>query len=182
MTTMQKPQPLSESNRSPKRRPQPVEGSPAFGLLRTKQVKVLAGMLLLAVLIGAGYFAYSRFIAHSRTATTNEAALQTAKATIGNLVLQAHGTGSVMPGAESKFGFNTSGQVSEIDVKIGDPVKAGQVLAQLADTSAKVQLAEAQDALNKLTSAAAIPTAKQTLAEAKTTLATTKANLEYLIS
>ncbi|HLO29051.1 MAG TPA: biotin/lipoyl-binding protein, partial [Anaerolineales bacterium] len=150
--------------------------------LQSKAIKLLATALLLVVLIGGGGYIYLQVASQNRAGTTNDASLQTAKATLGNLVLSANGTGKVMPGAESSFGFNTSGQISEIYVKIGDQVQAGQVLAQLDDAEAKVNLAEAQEAMNKLTSAAAIATARQTLAEAQTNLATTKASLEYLIS
>jgi RND family efflux transporter MFP subunit len=97
-------------------------------------------------------------------------------------VLYANGTGTLIPSGESSFGFNTSGQVSEIDVKVGDQVQAGQVLAQLDDTAAKIKLAEAQKAMDALTSSAAIATAKQDLATAESDLVSAKANLEYLIS
>ena len=105
---------------------------------------------------------------YSRQPTAgDENPLQTAKATVGDLVLYADGTGTVIPAAESSFGFSTNGQVSEIYVKVGDQVEAGQVLAQLDDTYAKIELAEAQEAMNKLTSDSAIATAKQTLAKAQ---------------
>jgi HlyD family secretion protein len=61
-------------------------------------------------------------------------------------------------------------------------VESGQVLAQLDDTVAKIELAEAQAAMNKLTSAAAIATARQTLAEAQSKFDLAKETLEYLIS
>jgi HlyD family secretion protein len=140
--------------------------------------------VILAVLTGlivGGYFAYTRYFS-SQTAATEESPLQTAKATQGNLVLYADGTGTIIPQEESALGFNTSGQVKEIDVKVGDTVQAGQVLAQLDDTESQVQLTQAQDAMNALTSAAAIATAKQTLATAESDFATAKESLGYLIS
>src|SRR6185503_11292044 len=103
----------------------------------------------------------------SKTSTAEEAALQTARATIGDLALYADGTGTVIPAAESSFGFSGSGQVSQINVQVGDQVRAGQVLAQLDDTDAEIQLAQAQETVNALTSPAAIATAKQSLANAQ---------------
>lgn len=144
-------------------------------------LKILTAVILIAGLISGGYFAYSRMTS-SQTTSAEETPLQTAKATVGDLVLYANGTGTVMPAEESSFGFNASGQVSEIYVKIGDPVETGQVLAQLDDTEAQIQLAEAQEAMNALTSAAALATAKQILAEAQSSFDLAKETLEYLIS
>jgi HlyD family secretion protein len=150
-------------------------------LLLNKTLKILGVIVLLAGLIGGGFFAYSRINSSSASAT-DETPLQTAKATVGDLTLYANGTGTIMPAAESSLGFNASGQVSEIYVKVGDQVEAGRVLAQLDDTEEKTNLAAAQEAMNKLTSAAAIATARQTLAEAQSEFDLVKETLEYLIS
>ncbi len=69
-----------------------------------------------------------------------------------------------------------------MDVKVGDQVEAGQILAQLDDTNAKIALTQAQEAMNQLTSPAAIAIATQALATAQTDFATAKSSLEYLIS
>ena len=145
-----------------------------------KAIRVVIPVILLAAFAVGGYSIYSHLTA-SQT-TSSEETLRTAKATVGDLILYANGTGKVTPAQESSFGFNTSGQVSQIDVKVGDRVEAGQVLAQLDDTEAKTALAEAQEAMNKLTDAAAIATATQALATAETDFATAKSSLEYLIS
>lgn len=142
----------------------------------------IAIILILLILISGGGYGYWHFTSQQTTGATSENTLQTTKATTGNLVLFASGTGTVMPAAESSYGFNAGGQVSEMDVKIGDHVEAGQVLAQLDDTYAKIDLEQAQDAMNKLTSAAAIATAKQTLADAQTNFVGAKKTLEHLIS
>lgn len=143
--------------------------------------KLLTAILVIAGLITGSYFLYERVFA-SQSSTSEETPLQTAKATQGDLILYANGTGSVMPAAESSFGFNTSGQVSELYIKVGDTVEAGQVLAQLDDTDARIELAEAQEAMSALTSASAIATARQTLATAQSDFDTAKEKLEFLIS
>lgn len=150
-------------------------------LFSSKAIKLLVTVIVIAGLIGGGYFTYSR-ITSSQTTSTDETPLQTAKATVGDLILYANGTGTTMPAEESNFGFNTSGQVSEIYVTIGDQVKAGQVLAQLDDTEPQIDLAEAQEAMNALTSDAARATATQTLAEAQSSFDLAKETLEFLIS
>ena len=146
-----------------------------------KAIRLAAILMILAGFMGGGYLIYSR-VASSQTSTANATSLQTTKAIVGDLVLYANGTGTVIPAAESSFGFGSNGQVKAIYVKVGDSVKAGQVLAQLDDTDAAIKLAQAQEAMNKLTSAAAIATAKQTLADAQTDFAAKKESLEYLIS
>jgi HlyD family secretion protein len=143
--------------------------------------KLLIVILVIAGLITGGYFLYGRVFS-SQTSTAEETPLQTAKATKGDLILYANGTGTVVPAAESSFGFNTSGQIKEISVKVGDTVEAGQVLARVDDTDAKIELAEAQEAMNALTSAAATATARQTLATAQSDFDTAKEKLEFLIS
>ena len=180
--TTQKSNPVSNSKRSPTTAVVGVPKSGGLGLLGNKVIKIAATVILLAALLGGGIYTYSSIAAKNAANTANETPLQTAKATKGNLVLYANGTGTVMPAEETTFGFNTSGQVSQIDVKVGDQVKAGQVLAQLDDTDTRIKFAEAQEAMNKLTSTAAMATATQTLATAESDFATAKSSLEYLIS
>jgi HlyD family secretion protein len=139
-------------------------------------------ILLTAIILGGGTYLYLRFTTLQTTALSSGTPLQTSKATVGDLVLFASGTGKVSPAAESNFGFNANGQVSNINVKVGDPVEAGQVLAQLDDTQAKIELAQAQEAMDKLISAAAIATVKGTLAAAQTNFESAKKTLQYLIS
>jgi HlyD family secretion protein len=142
---------------------------------------IAIAIAVLAGLIVSGYLIYTRYFS-TQTTATEATLLQTAKATRGDLVLYADGTGTIVPQEESALGFNTSGQVKEIDARVGDTVNAGQVLAQLDDTGAQVKLAKAQDAMNTLTSAAAIAAAKQALATADSDFAAAKESLEYLIS
>lgn len=151
------------------------------GLLSKAGIRIGAAVILLAGSILGGLYAYSRF-AVSRTSAAEQPSVQTARATVGDLVLYASGAGSIIPAAESSIGFGTSGQVSEIFVKVGDQVETGQVLAQLDDTVAGIELAEAQEAMDRLISAAAIATAKQSLAEAQSDFDLAKESLAYLIS
>jgi HlyD family secretion protein len=144
-------------------------------------IQVIVTVIVLAILIG-GYFAYTYIASQRSTSAASESRLQTAQATVGDVVLYADGTGMIMPATESSLGFRASGQVSAVYVEVGEGVEAGQVLAQLDDTEAKIELAEAQEAMNKLTSAAAIATAKQTLAEAQTAFALAKETLAFLVS
>ncbi|WP_194907646.1 efflux RND transporter periplasmic adaptor subunit [Catenulispora rubra] len=63
---------------------------------------------------------------------------------LGNVTAQVSASGNVTLPTESDLAFTASGTVTEIDVKPGDAVLAGQVLAKIDTTSANQQLASAQ--------------------------------------
>jgi HlyD family secretion protein len=143
---------------------------------------VVIGLLLIAAIGGGYWYLRIRSARQSPIAATSQNTLQTAKATLGNITLFASGTGTIQPAAESQLSFNANGQVTAINVKSGDQVKAGQVLAQLDDTDAKLNLDKVQAAMNQLTSAAAIANAEQALATAQMDYATARDALGFLIS
>jgi HlyD family secretion protein len=55
--------------------------------------------------------------------------------------------GSVAATATNNLGFPQGGQLTEVDVTVGDQVRAGQVLAKIDDFAARQQLDQAQTAL-----------------------------------
>ncbi len=57
-------------------------------------------------------------------------------------------TGNVSPASILSVNFQTGGTVTEVDVKAGDQVKAGQTLAKIDDTQLQAALASAQAAVN----------------------------------
>jgi RND family efflux transporter MFP subunit len=72
---------------------------------------------------------------------------QTATIQRGNLTATLSAAGTVSARSQVTLMFQTSGQVKSINVKVGDQVKAGQVLAQLAAPDLEISLAKAQNAL-----------------------------------
>jgi len=72
-----------------------------------------------------------------------------------NIVLRASGTGTLIAATESSLGFKTSGTLTTLNVKVGSQVKAGDLIAQLDSSNQTLALAQAQQALNQLTSASA---------------------------
>lgn len=139
--------------------------------------------IILAILILAttgGYTYYSKVYLTSQV--TDQPTLQTATVKQGDLVIYASGTGTLSANSEASFGFGASGQVTQVNVKVGNQVKAGQVLAEISNTSAALTYEQAKRALAELTSPAGIATAQQNVAVAEDDLATKKTELEYLIS
>ncbi len=108
--------------------------------------------------------------------------MQTAITQRGDLVLSASGTGTLIAQTDATFGFETSGQVTKVYVKIGDQVEAGQVLAQLDHTLAQMKYAEAQQALRELYSATSIATVEHEIATAQDTEYYAHEWLKYLLS
>jgi HlyD family secretion protein len=135
-------------------------------------------VVVLVILIGAGIFAFYRTQqANAASASAAQPALQTATARTGNIVLRASGTGTLIAASESSLGFKTSGTLNILNIKVGDQVKQGDLLAQLDDSNQQLALAQAQQALNQLTSPSAIATAELAVTTAQASVINAQAVL-----
>lgn len=130
--------------------------------------------------VAGGYTYYQKALQPTQTTTASNSG--TAVAIRGDLTVSASGLGTLVPQTDASFGFNTSGQVTQVMVKVGDQVEAGQVLAQLDDTLAQIKVAEAQQALQELYSPASIATVKQEIATAQDAQVAARDWLSYLLS
>ena len=139
-------------------------------------------ILAVVVLAGAGGFAYYQMIYTPAQAQTDEPGLQTATIRRGDIVLYASGSGTLIAATEASFGFGTSGQVKEVFVSVGDVVEAGQLLAELDNTSQEIQYTQAKRDLAEMTSPYAIATAEQAIADALLEVDSSYSHLAYLIS
>ena len=136
------------------------------------------GIVILAVAGGAAFY----YTNSTKASTPTETPVQTATAFRGNIVLYANGTGTLAPAKTASFGFGTSGQITELNVKIGDQVEAGQVIGKMDDSEVKAAYEQAKRNLDDLTTPAAIAEAKQAVADAEVDIYNAKQDLEYLIS
>ncbi len=135
-------------------------------------------LVVLVIAIGAGAYSYIRSQqAAAAAVTSQQATIQTATARTGNIVLRASGTGTLVAAAESNLGFQTSGTLTVLNVQVGSQVKAGDLIAQLDSSNQQLALAQAQQALNELTSPSAIANAQQALITAQTNLI----NAQYVL-
>jgi HlyD family secretion protein len=75
-------------------------------------------------------------------------ALETAPIRRGALIATVSATGAVSPLREAQMAFSATGPLAELDVKPGDLVQAGQVLAQLDTRALEFQLAQSEASLN----------------------------------
>lgn len=138
-------------------------------------------MAMLVLLTGMGGWAYS-VKTRQATAAAAESTPQTTTVRQGNLVISASGTGVLAVVNEFDLAFTVGGKVTAVYVKPGDRVEAGTVLALVNNQEAQIEYTLAKQAYQELTSAAAIATAQQQLAQAQTDLMSAKYQLEYLIS
>src|SRR5258707_2297588 len=101
---------------------------------RRRVVMVVAGILIVVLIASLAITAMAR-------GRVQPVTYQTAQIATGRLLISVSATGPVQAASYSA-NFTTSGRLSEIDVRLGQQVKAGQQLAKL-DTTAL------QDALNQ---------------------------------
>ncbi len=104
-------------------------------------------ILVILVVIG-GWYMYSR-------SQSGKVTYETAAVEKGDLKQTVEVTGEIKPAARIELAFKNSGTIQAVNVKVGDVVKAGDVLAELegqdphfAVQSAKASLAVAQANLN----------------------------------
>ncbi len=100
--------------------------------------------LSIALVVATGYFAYQRFFAPPPPAPTGQV-VQVQRGTVASTV---NTTGSVVATKQAKLVFGASGRIKDIDVAVGEQVKAGQVLARLVADSLQVKLDQAKSQLS----------------------------------
>ena len=99
-------------------------------------------LMLTALLAGAGLWSYA---ALQRRAEPPRV-LATAEAVVGDVrkVLEATGIIKAQVGAIVKIGARATGTIKEMNVKVGDEVKKGQLIAVIDDRELRAQLDEAE--------------------------------------
>lgn len=145
--------------------------------------------LLAVVVIGGGALAYYITQVMPTAQVQAEPELQTARARTGEIIITATGAGNLVPATELDLGFRLSGTLAELQVSVGDGVEAGQVLARLDDSVARLQmqqaeldLAMAEANLARLTSAGALAEARLALVADQAALADARAALNGLLA
>lgn len=139
-------------------------------------------LIVLLIAAGGSYYYYSQVYLPAQASPAP--ALQTAKVRAGDIVITASGAGNLVPAAELDLGFRSSGVLIELNVAVGDHVEAGQVLARLDDSAARIQveqaelnLEQAKDNEAELISEAAIAKAELDVADAEAALQDARAYL-----
>lgn len=149
--------------------------------MKGKLVRVLIGVLVAAVVGGAGYFGYSYYSASKKTTatTTSYISMQASKT---KLTVNVQGTGTVIAESTRDIAPSAAGQLKDFNVKVGDQVKAGQKLGtissdQIASTVAKAQNNVSKQQLQLTTLQNSLTNAQSQLAAAQADLNDAKAQL-----
>jgi multidrug efflux pump subunit AcrA (membrane-fusion protein) len=108
--------------------------------------------------------------------------MQTATARTGTIEITASGSATLISRRNANVSFGTSGTITKINVKVGDVVEAGQILAELNSATAQSAYETAKLNYLNMVSLAAIATAEQAVLAAQTTVESAGNTLAYLIS
>jgi HlyD family secretion protein len=100
--------------------------------------------LIIVVIIGAGFFAYRVRAQSSSSATSN---YQTANVQRGTLTSTISAAGTIRSKQSATINWQTSGIIGDVNVKLGDQVTAGQVLAALNTNVLPPDIINAQQSL-----------------------------------
>jgi len=105
-------------------------------------MRIFKWLFLLAVIAGAGLFAWK----HYTKKVEPPRVLATAEAKIGDVrkVLEATGIIKAQVGAIVKIGARATGTIKEMNVKVGDAVHKGQLIAVIDDRELRAGLDEAE--------------------------------------
>ena len=160
---------------------------------KTQKTWIVVGVALV-VIIGAVLVIFNLraqgTVSSSGTAATSggsgTSAYQTTTVQQGTLTSSVEGTGSVRSNLSAIINWATSGQVAQVNAKIGDQVKANDILATLVQDSTQVSLetalVTAQQNLAELTTPEAIANAKLAITTALTNVTNAQlalSNLKY---
>ncbi len=108
--------------------------------------RLLIALVALVVIGAAGWFGLQRF-QERRVALDDEPGYETVSVARGSISSTVSATGSIEPEAEVALSFRASGRVEQVLVSVGQPVEAGQLLAQLDVTDASLALEQAEVSL-----------------------------------
>ena len=150
------------------------------GRLSRQQIAVaalaLVALLLTAAILRDVFFPPAGESAGMRTATVQRGTVRSA----------VSGTGTVVPASQQNLNFRVAGQLTEVDVKVGDHVTPGRVLAkidartyQTALDQANASLQQAQSNLNNTLNGNAVQQAQHSLASAQTSYHDTAASVGF---
>jgi HlyD family secretion protein len=129
-------------------------------------------VVVVAVIAGAGFY-YTRVQGQS----SQQATYQTTTVKLGSITQSVSSSGSVRSMQSAEVDWQTSGQVSKVEVQVGQQVQAGQELETLDPTSVSPAVLNAQqtlvDAKNSLQS---LQASTLTTTQAQQALANAQAN------
>ena len=130
---------------------QPTKASPAGHKDRRSWIVAIASALVVALVIGAWWIgrrsAQSAGAASSATQQPFTQTKQVVNVTKGSMADTVSADGTVAAAKTDDLSFSSSGTVTAVNVKAGDTVKAGQVLASIDPTALEATVVSATSTL-----------------------------------
>jgi HlyD family secretion protein len=108
--------------------------------------RALIVLVILAVLVAAGAWAYQRFFAQTDQVVEEREEVVVAR---GRLVATVNATGTILPERQTTLSFMSPGRVAEVLVVEGEAADAGQVLARLETTDLEFAINQAELAVEQ---------------------------------
>ena len=101
-----------------------------------KRKNVILILIIVIAVLSLGFGLWQRAQANAANSAQASEDYQTTAVRRGNITVTVSGTGKVVPSKTANLGFSVSGEIAELNVQVGDTVKAGQTLARLKNTDA----------------------------------------------
>ncbi len=101
-----------------------------------KRKPVIMILIIAVAVLSLGFGIWQSVQAVSSNAAQTTGDYQTTTVRRGNITVTVSGTGHVVPSKTANLGFPVSGEIAELNVQVGDTVKAGQILARLKNIDA----------------------------------------------
>ena len=110
--------------------------------VRLRRKSVLINLALATAVLGGAGYAYSAV--GDEGGSSASSATRTGKVTKGTVMATVSASGSLSSPSDVGVEFSAAGKVTSVAVKVGDTVKAGQVLARIDTTSAQAAVETAR--------------------------------------
>jgi len=108
--------------------------------MKRRILYAILGVVLVAAVVGT-------FLWRSQVAGAPEEENRSAVVERGTMLIAVSASGTIEPQTRVSLDFEAPGRVAEVLVKVGDPVKAGDVLARLDTARLELQVKQSQAAL-----------------------------------
>ncbi len=109
-----------------------------IGLLNRTRL-IVAGLAIIALVLGTLIYR-DVFVPAKNTGSSLNLYTVTRRTVTASIT----GSGNLVPATQANLNFKVAGVLTEVDVKVGDPVSAGQKLAAIDNSSQQAALAQAQ--------------------------------------
>ncbi|PZS01832.1 MAG: hypothetical protein DLM69_04610, partial [Candidatus Chloroheliales bacterium] len=106
-------------------------------------LKWIIGIVVVAAVLVGGFFLFKGQQSNATAATT----IQTAQVVRDTIQATVSSNGAVQPNADLNLAFGSSGTVAQVNVKQGQRVKAGDVLATIDDSQLQLAVKQSEAAL-----------------------------------